>query len=304
MADQTPDPEYWVKLHQFTPNTRRDVYPAIAPNNASLSQAGKVVIITGASQGLGAKGFAHSFAATGPKAIVLVARNSKKLDEVAASLNEKFPKVEVLTVPTDVADPASVAALFEKVKSKYGHADVLVNNAAVFYAIAPVKDVDHQAWWNEMTINIYGTFLITQSFLKLLPESTPAKIVTLTTAAAYESFPTLSAYGISKLVALQLQAYVAAENPNVITVAVHPGIVPTDMLKDAFAPFAHDTPELVGGLATWLAAWEGEDRSFLSGRYVSANWDVDDLVKRKEEIVKEGLLKISLVGQFGEQHFK
>ena len=79
-----------------------------------------------------------------------MARNAKKLDEVAASITEKYPKVEVLTVPTDVADPASVAALFEKVKSKYGHADVLVNNAAVFYAIAPVKDVDHQAWWNEM----------------------------------------------------------------------------------------------------------------------------------------------------------
>ena len=53
-------------------------------------------------------------------------------------------------MPTDIADPASVAALFEKVKEKYGHADVLVNNAGVFKAIAPVKDVDQQAWWDEM----------------------------------------------------------------------------------------------------------------------------------------------------------
>ncbi|KAL1597191.1 hypothetical protein SLS60_008773 [Paraconiothyrium brasiliense] len=303
MAGQTPDPDFFVKSQQFTAHTHRDVYPAINPTNSSLSQSGKVVIITGASQGLGARGFVQSFAATGPKAIVLVARNSKKLDEVAAGVNEKFPNVDTLTVSTDVADPTSVAALFEKVKSKYGHADVLVNNAAVFNSIAPVKDVDHKAWWDEMTINIYGTFLVTQSFLKLLPESAPARIITLTTGAAYEVFPNLSNYGLSKLVVFELMAYVTAENPNVVAVAVHPGIVPTDMLKDAFAPFAHDKPELVGGLATWLAAWEGEDRSFLGGRYLSANWDVDDLVKRKEEIVEGGLLKLNLMGQFGEKQF-
>jgi len=113
---------------------------------------------------------------------------------------------------------------------------------------------------------------MTQSFLKLLPTpTTPAKIVTLTTGAAYEVFPTLSAYGISKLAVLELMTYVAAENPEVVAVAVHPGIVPTDMVIDYFKPFALDTPELVGGLGVWLAAWEGVDRKFLNGRFVSAN---------------------------------
>ncbi|KAL5380600.1 hypothetical protein DPSP01_007664 [Paraphaeosphaeria sporulosa] len=304
MAGQTPDPDYFVKAQQFTAKTYRDVYPAIDPTSSSLSQAGKVVIITGASQGLGAKGFVQAFAATGPKALVLVARNAKKLEEVAASVNEKFPNVETLIVSTDVADPESVAALFEKVKSKYGHADVLVNNAAVFNSLSSVKDEDHKVWWGDMTVNIYGTFLVTQGFLKLLPESAPAKIITLTTGAAYQVFPNLSSYGLSKLVVFELMDYVRAENPNVTAVAVHPGIVPTDMLKDAFAPFAHDTPQLVGGLATWIAGWEGADRAFLSGRYLSANWDVEELVKRKEEIVEQNLLKMDLTGKFGEEHFK
>ncbi|KAF2448569.1 NAD(P)-binding protein [Karstenula rhodostoma CBS 690.94] len=304
MAGQTPDPDFFVKAQQFTAHTYRDVYPAIDPTNSSLSQAGKVVIITGASQGLGAKGFVQAFAATGPKAMVLVARNAKKLEEVAASVKEKFPELETLTVSTDVADPASVAALFEEVKSKFGHADVLVNNAAVFNSLAPVKDDDHKVWWSDMTVNIYGTFLVTQGFLKLLPESAPARIITLTTAAAYQVFPNLSSYGLAKLVVFELMDYVRAENPNVVAVAVHPGIVATDMLKDAFAPFAHDTPQLVGGLGTWLAAWEGPDRAFLSGRYLSANWDVDELVKRKEDIVQQDLLKLNLTGNFGEKHFK
>lgn len=95
-----------------------------------------------------------SFAATGPKAIVLVARNAEKLRQVADSVAKSHPSVETLCVPTDISNPASVNALFEKVKAKYGHADVLVNNAGIFKAISPVKDVDSAAWWEEMVLLI------------------------------------------------------------------------------------------------------------------------------------------------------
>lgn len=71
--------DHFVKTMQFTAKTHRDAYPAIDPSQAVLSQKGKVVIITGASQGLGARGFVPSFAAAGPKAIVLVARRADKL---------------------------------------------------------------------------------------------------------------------------------------------------------------------------------------------------------------------------------
>ena len=155
------------------------------------------------------------------------------------------------------------------------------------------------------SLNVRGTFLMTQSFLKSLPSpSTPAKIITLTTGAAYQVFPNLSAYGISKLAALELMTYVAVENPNVFAVAVHPGIVKTDMTADMFRKFALDTPELVGGVGVWLAGWEGVDRGFLGGRFVSVNWDVDELVKRKEEIERDGLLKMYLQGQFGAEQFE
>jgi NADP-dependent 3-hydroxy acid dehydrogenase YdfG len=79
-----------------------------------------------------------------------VARSAEKLNEVAATVKKDFPGVETLSVPTNITDPSSVTALFEKVKEKYGHADVLVNNAGMFKAIAPVKDVDQAAWWEEM----------------------------------------------------------------------------------------------------------------------------------------------------------
>jgi len=69
---------------------------------------------------------------------------------VAASVAQSHPHVETLAVPTDIGSPESVASLFEKVKDKYGHADVLVNNAGILKAMGPVKDVEQQGWWDEM----------------------------------------------------------------------------------------------------------------------------------------------------------
>ncbi len=75
----------------------------------------------------------------------------------------------------------------------------------------------------------------------------------------------------------------------------------TDMTLDALVRFSVDTPELVGGVGVWLSTG---DKKFMSGRYLSVNWDVDELVERKEEIVEGGKLKIGLVGGFGEEQFK
>ena len=145
---------------------------------------------------------------------------------------------------------------------------------------------------------------MTQSFLKQLPApDTPARIVTLTTGAAYEVFPALSAYGISKLAAFELMTYVAAENPNVIAAALHPGIVNTEMTTDARKRYALDTPEVVGGVPVWLAGWEGVDNGFLSGRFVSANWDVHVLVAKKEDIVQGERLKMDIKAKLGAAQF-
>lgn len=151
--ENLPD-DYFVKTMQFTARTHRDVYAAIDPSQDVLSQKGKVVVITGASQGIGARGFVPSFVAASPKAIVLVARRADKLQEIADTIKRSHPTVETLVVPTDIGDPVAVQELFEKVKEKYGHADVLVNNAAVFKEERSIRDADHQIWWEEMVCSL------------------------------------------------------------------------------------------------------------------------------------------------------
>jgi len=114
-------------------------------------------------------------------------------------------------------------------------------------------------------------------------------------------FPGLSSYSMTKLVALQISAYLEAEYPHLTSVSLHPGTVLTDMTIEPLVRFSVDTAELVGAVAVWLSTG---DRKFLSGRYITVNWDVEELVARKEEIVKGGKLKINLVGDFGEDQFK
>lgn len=141
---------------------------------------------------------------------------------------------------------------------------------------------------------------MTSYFLKSLPRDTKATIVNMTSGLAYQVMPGYSAYSLGKLVNLQMAAHVAAENPYVTSVSLHPGVVNTEMTVDAFKRFALDSPELVGGIAVWLST---EKAAFLSGRFVASNWSVDDLYERREEIKSGKLLQMDLLGNFGAEQF-
>lgn len=138
--------------------------------------------------------------------------------------------------------------------------------------------------------------MCTRLFLRLLGKHNNGVVVNLTSAAAVTIYPTQSSYHLSKLLGLAMQAWIAAENPNVVAVALNPGVVATDMLQDKFAFLADDKPELTGAFCVWLAT---KNASFLNGKYTSVHWDVVELMERQEEIKNGKDLSIDLVGRFG-----
>lgn len=77
-----------------------------------------------------------------------MARSAEALVDVAKEIGAVNPSIDVLSVATDVTNIQSVNDMFEKVKTKFGHADVLVNNAGTS-AVGPIKDVDEKEWWND-----------------------------------------------------------------------------------------------------------------------------------------------------------
>ncbi|KAI9810259.1 MAG: hypothetical protein M1827_006393 [Pycnora praestabilis] len=292
--------DYFVTSMAFTKTTYRDQYPSIDPLSEALSQAGKVIVITGASKGIGRRGFVASFAKANPKGIVLVARKAAELSAAGKDVHAINPKIEVLEVPTDITNSESVSALWERVKTTFGHADVLINNAGSWVGEGLVGDVPPGKWWADFEMNVHGPFLVLHGFLQLLGTEREGSIVTMTSGVTTGIFPTTSSYTLSKLAIQHLQAFIAAEYPKVTATSLHPGVVMTDMTKDQWKPFAHDTPELVGSTGVWLAT---EKAKFLSGKYISANWSVDDLMARKDEIISEGKLSMGLKGEFGAEQF-
>jgi NAD(P)-dependent dehydrogenase (short-subunit alcohol dehydrogenase family) len=139
-------------------------------------------------------------------------------------------------------------------------------------------------------VNVKGTFLVSRAFLALAGRERRVTVVSVSSMMALRVIPGASAYSLSKLLVAHLAQFVAAEYPVATAVAVHPGILLTDMLShpdEPFRRFANDPPQLVGSLAVWCTT---DAARFLSGRYIDAHWSVDELVARRDEIVREGKL--------------
>lgn len=289
--------------NSFTKYVYRDVYPAVEPSHASVSKANKVVMITGASRGIGRDGIAWAFATAGAGAIIITARKVESLKETEALIKKVNPAVEVLPIALETTNEDSVSSAFAAVKAKYGHIDILVNNAGIYDSnginLSSTDASQTATWWREFEVNVRGTMLVTKHFLALTGTTNPATLIYLSSGAGLAVIPGASAYAITKLADLQLAAFASAENSNVTAIAFHPGIVFTDMVQgvEFFHQFAKDTPHLAGSAVNWLAS---EQATFLKGRYVSANWDVEEILARKEEIVEKNLLTVGLIGAQGQ----
>ncbi|KAK7541483.1 hypothetical protein IWX49DRAFT_613115 [Phyllosticta citricarpa] len=304
MGSIEPPRDYWVQQWKYTPTVHRDVYPAIDPrSNPALSQAGKIVVITGASSGIGAEGLAPAFAHSGASAIVLAARRLDNLRAVEARIAAINPAIKTLCVATDVTDPHSVAHLFQSVRDAFDgrSADVLVSNAGALRGLSSIRDADPDVWRREVDVNLHGPFLLVREFLRGLPANPTThrpSFVAISSSASVEVIPGLSNYCLAKGALNRLVEFVAAENPRVSAVAMHPGIITTAMSIKEFEPFEGDSMELVGGMAVWLA---GDHARWLTGRYVGVNWDVDELLASKDKVLQRDELKVALKGTFGDE---
>jgi NAD(P)-dependent dehydrogenase (short-subunit alcohol dehydrogenase family) len=118
----------------------------------------KIAVITGAGSGIG-RASALALLEAG-FAVVLAGRRRAMLEETAALA--KAPPPRTLVVPTDVADPSSIAALFEAVKQTYGRIDLLFNNAGISTRGIPFEDLTYEQWSNVVAVNLTGSFLCAQ----------------------------------------------------------------------------------------------------------------------------------------------
>ncbi len=189
----------------------------------------KVAVITGGSRGIGLA-IARAFAHAGFK-VVITGRDESKLKAVVAATGS----AEITGMPCDVTDPASVKKLFASVREQYSAIDVLVNNAGVAHALAPVETLPLEDWKKAIDTNLTGIFLCAQAALPLM--STGGTIVNNLSVAAIRPFAGMSAYNASKAGALGFTNALREEvrKRGIRVVALLPGAVATEIWDQFWA---------------------------------------------------------------------
>ena len=187
--------------------------------------AGRVAVVTGAGQGIGAA-YAGALAAHGA-AVVVADINEPAAKEVAAGIAEGGGAS--LAVGVDVSDRESTLALADRVRAELGACHIVVNNAAIYHSMRldPQLTVDIDYWRKVLSVNLDGPLLVTQALAPLLIEAGWGRVVMQTSTAAYGSG---GAYGVSKLALLALMRGFARElGSHGITVnAIAPGPILTE----------------------------------------------------------------------------
>ena len=181
---------------------------------------GKVVLITGASRGIGAAA-AREFAAAGAQVVVL-ARSD--VSELAAEIGG-------MALRCDVGDWAQMQAAVAAVVDRYGRLDVLINNAGVIEPIAHLADADPAAFAAATDINLLGVFHGMRAALPVMKAQAAGTIITVSSGAAVNPMEGWGAYCSSKAGALMLTRVADLEEraQGVRVLGLSPGTVATDM---------------------------------------------------------------------------
>ena len=191
--------------------------------------APQVAVITGGSRGIGLA-LARLFAQSGFK-VVITGRDESTLKAVVAAT----VSTEITGMYCDVTDPASVKKLFAQVRDQYASLSVLINNAGVAHALAPVETLPLEDWKKAIDTNLTGTFLCVQAALPLM--SSGSTIVNNLSVAAIRPFAGMSAYNASKAGALGFTNALREEvrKRGIRVLALLPGAVDTEIWDQFWA---------------------------------------------------------------------
>lgn len=188
--------------------------------------AGKVVLLTGASEGIG-RATAQLLAQQGAN-VALAARSATTLQQLAAELPGAY------AIPTDMRDETAVQAMVEHVYQHYGRIDVLVNNAGQGMHV-PVEKASIEQYKTVFQLNIVGVLSAMQAVIPLMRRQGGGVIINISSGTTKMVIPNVGPYASTKaaLNTLTLTARLEMAHDNIRIGLVYPGITATDFIKNA-----------------------------------------------------------------------
>lgn len=193
--------------------------------------SGKTVLVTGASQGLGA-GFARTLAGAGAK-VALGARQTGKLEALKAEIVAEGGIADAVAM--DVTSAASVRAAFDAAEAALGPVDVLVNNAGIAIT-TPFLEITEDDWDTVLDTNLKGCFLAGQEAAKRMATRGGGSIINIASVLGQDVIGQLSSYCASKAGLIHLTKAMGLElaRVGVRVNAIAPGYIETPINSDFF----------------------------------------------------------------------
>lgn len=197
----------------------------------------KLILITGCTRGCG-RALTLEFV-RGGHTVLGCGRSAAEVQALAAACGEPHAFDRV-----DVADDAAVSAWAHHLLENYGPPDLLINNAAIIHANAPLWAIPRQEFDAVIDVNVKGTANVLRHFLPAMIARKKGVIVNFSSGWGRSTSPEVSAYCASKWAIEGLTQALAQELPaGMAAVALNPGIIATDMLRSCFGASAANYPQ-------------------------------------------------------------
>jgi len=190
---------------------------------------GTVAVVTGAGRGIGREIALHQ-ARSGAKVAVL-ARTVSEIDETASLITGEGGAG--ISLPVDLVDRRAVEQVLDRVASELGPIDLVVNNHGSFRAFGPIWESDPDVWWQDIEINLRGTFHTCRVVAPAMLARGKGRIVNLVGGGTGNSFPNGSGYASSKAAVMRFTECLndTTAGSGVMVFAVDPGLVRTSMTE-------------------------------------------------------------------------
>ena len=161
-----------------------------------MNDASKVALVTGAGSGIG-RAVSCALLRAGYR-VALAGRRREPLDETVAQSG--VDAASALCVPTDVADPGAVRALFDAAVKKFGRLDLLFNNAGAYTPGVPIEELAYEDWRGAVDVNLTGAFLCAQQAIRIMKAQQPrgGRIINNGSISAHAPRPLSVAYTATK----------------------------------------------------------------------------------------------------------
>jgi len=192
-----------------------------------MTLAGKTVVVTGASRGIGAAA-ARAFAAAGAR-VALLARAADEIAEIAGEIGAD----NALAIPCDISIWWQVEAAMLATLEAFGRCDILVNNAGVIDPIGPLHELDPEQWGRTVDVNLTGVFHGIRAALPAMLDQGGGTVLAVSSGAAHRPVEGWSAYCASKAGVAMLTASLHHEyaGRGIRAMGLSPGTVATEMQR-------------------------------------------------------------------------